>query len=127
MTSHSKSVLPSSFVPDESDEIIQQLGDELDPFSKLAARFEKVGSTGNMWEHLRKVKLAEITERIRSEYVQRGEKITDGRCDNLAHCHPEYIAFVRRGIAQKEVYHEQFSRRVDHYISLRELSNRGIR
>jgi len=119
--------LPSSFIPDETDEIIQQLDDDLDPFAKLAALFERVGAAGTMWEHFRKIKLASISERIREEYLERGEKITDGRCDTLAHCHPEYIAFVKRGLAQKEVYHEKFNRRIEHYISLRELSNKGIR
>lgn len=122
-----RSALPSSFIPDGSDEIIQQLGEELDPFSKLAARFEKVGSTGNMWEHFRKIKLAEAKERVRASFGAKNEKITDGRVDDLGHLDPIYRDFVKKGVKQKEEYHERFNRRIDHYISLRELSNKGMR
>jgi hypothetical protein len=119
--------LPTNFIPDQSDEITQALGEESDSFAALAARFEKVGSTGNMWEHERKVQLAEITESLRAQFAQRGEKVTEQRLDNMAHCDPAYKRFVMDGIHQKEEYHRQFIRRIDHYTTLRELNNKGMR
>lgn len=119
--------LPKSFVPDETDLIEQQLDESNDIYAKQAALFERTGQAGNMWEHERKIVQAELRERIRDQFAQRGEKVTDGRIEDLANAHPEYREFYRVGLAAKEEYHRIHQLRIEHYIRRRELEQRGMR
>lgn len=120
------SALPRSFIPDESEKIYQDLSDSLDQFAAQAALFESNGPGGCFYEMDRKVLLAELTEEIRGEYVELGEKITDGRADNLAHMHPAYKEFIRDGKAMRTEYHRLKAIRIDHYTKLRSNDRKGI-
>lgn len=118
------STIPTSFVPDELDVLEQKLDDNLDDFAPLAARHE--GQFG-LWEHQRKIVLAEAREAIRHDYAQKGEKITVDRVDDLGRTSAEYRAFLEYGLSERTEYHRQKNIRIEHYIRRRELEQRGIR
>ncbi len=46
-------------------------------------------------EHVRTMVKAQCKELIRAEYAARGEKISDGRTDDLARLHPSYLEIVK--------------------------------
>jgi hypothetical protein len=115
--------IPKSFVPDETDALEQQLDDGLDAFAPLAALYEP----GGMWDHIRKIILAEARESVRDEYFKKGEKISEARIDDLARMRLTYRNYIDDGQKDRTEYHRQKNIRIEHYIRRRELEQRGMR
>ena len=46
------------------------------------------------WEHTRKTLLATLREKQRAKNVALGIKSTEAAIDDVAHAHPDYIAFI---------------------------------
>lgn len=115
--------LPKSFVPDESDLIEQSLDESLDDFAPLAALHE----SGGMWEHTRKIVLAEAREYVRAEYFTKNEKISETRIDDLARLTDLYLQYIEEGQINRTEYHRQKNIRIEHYIRRKELDKRGMR
>lgn len=113
--------LPKSFVPDETDVLEQALDDGIDAFALLAALHEQPGS---MWEHQRKIVLAEARETVRKQHT---EKISEARIDDLARVSLQYRLWIEDGNAERTEYHRQKNIRIEHYIRRRELDKRGMR
>lgn len=118
------SVLPKSFVPDEVDEIEQDLDVGLDTYAPIASLHEQ---PGGMWEHRRKIVLAEAREAVRKEYTQKGEKLTVDRVDDLGRMSIQYRNYIDDGEIERTEYHRQKNIRIEHYIRRRELDKRGMR
>jgi hypothetical protein len=115
--------IPKSFVPDETDAIEQALDDGLDAFAPLAA----VHEAGGLWDHTRKIILAEARESVRDEYFKKGEKISEARIDDLARMAIPYRNYIEHGEIDRTEYHRQKNIRIEHYIRRRELEQRGMR
>lgn len=116
--------LPKSFVPDETDILEQALDDSLDDFAPLAALHE--GQFG-LWEHTRKIVLADAREQVRAEYYAKNEKLTETRTDDLARLTDMYRVYIEEGQKDRTEYHRQKNIRIEHYIRRKELDKRGMR
>lgn len=112
--------IPRSFVPDETDVIEQQLDDTLDTYAPLAALHD----AGGMWDHMRKIVLAEAREEVRKNAT---EKMTETRIDDLARISLPYRNYIDAGITEREEFFRQKNIRIEHYIRRRELDKRSIR
>ena len=53
------------------------------------------GGTASPYDQERKVKIAEIVERLRVEFAAREEKASETRLDTVAHASPEYLEWLR--------------------------------
>lgn len=76
--------------------------DTSDP-AQLAAWFGNY----SFFDHFRKVVLSNCEEIIRAEAAVKGEKITDGRTDTLAHVHPNYLQFLADGLEGRILYERE--------------------
>lgn len=117
------STLPKSFVPDEVDVLEQALDDGLDAFAPLAALHE----SGGLWEHTRKIVLADAREQVRGDFFKKNEKISEARIDDLARLTTTYQDYIQTGQEARTEYHRQKNIRIEHYIRRRELEQRGMR
>jgi hypothetical protein len=58
----------------------------------------------------RKVVLSLCKELVRAEHAARGEKLTDGRADDLAHMHGAYLDFLRVHLERKAAWQQEVLR-----------------
>jgi len=63
------------------------------------------GSNGK-WDARRKALLEAMKLRARMECQQKGEKVTEGLIDAMAHGDPQYVAFIDQGITDGTRYVE---------------------
>lgn len=129
MSDTTKDALYRPFEPDETDQIFQSLGETIDEYAAGSALYESNGPGGSLWEMNRKVLLADLKEGIRADFAARTppEKVTDGRADDLAHVHQEYIAFLDAALGEKTAYRKLYAERLDQHARLRYLDRRGGR
>ena len=72
------------------DELLAELDHTEGEWASLGALY----GPGGTFDHLRKARLSVIALSIRDERVAKGEKVTDGLVDTLAHADSAYIAFL---------------------------------
>lgn len=118
------STLPKSFVPDETDILEQALDDSLDDFAPLAALHEGQNA---LWEHTRKIVLADAREQVRMQFFKDNVKASEARIDDLARLTDMYRQYIEEGQNDRTEYHRQKNIRIEHYIRRRELDKRGMR
>lgn len=83
----------------------------------LRARHGPFGVYGD----LRKVQLAQISERLRAHAVANGTKVTEASLDQASHAHPEYVEWVTAAVLEKARYFE-IENRID---GIADLIQRG--
>ena len=79
------------------DRLLAALDSCAEEWSEGAALFGPGGTLDN----LRKAKLSTIALQIRDERNTKGEKVTDGLVEQLAHAHPDYIAWLDQQTANR--------------------------
>jgi hypothetical protein len=62
------------------------------------AQLEALFGNFGIWDHYRKSVLADCREIIRAQFVEKGEKVTESRLDDLARLHPHYLDLLAKGL-----------------------------
>lgn len=78
--------MPTTFIPDEAEELLQQLSASHEAWAHGAAKY----GPGGTFDALRKRFLSVRSMQMRDVYAGKGEKITEARLDELAHADPDY-------------------------------------
>ena len=82
------------------DTIMQLIGhdpaDTIEKIRAISVRRASLKATVQYGDELRKIILAKCSEQVRLEFVEREEKISEARIENLALIHKDYADFLQK-------------------------------